>query len=1000
MKNYLLFRAWARCRQSSLLYFLVLCYVPIISAQNTPISGTVADAQGILPGVTIQVKNKLTNTTTDANGTFQIAAAPEDILVFSYIGYLTQEVPVSNQTTFSIVLKEDTTQLDEVLINAGYYKVKDKERTGSIAKITAKEIETQPVSNFLATMQGRMAGVNITQTTGVPGGGFDIQIRGLNSVRNAGNSPLYIIDGVPYSSEAIGSGQNSPILPTAPSPLNSINPEQIESIEVLKDADATAIYGSRGANGVVLITTKKGKAGKTTFTTTYNRGWGTVTRFMDVLKTPQYLAMRKEAFENDGILEYPETAYDVNGTWDQNRNTNWQKELLGGSAEITNLHTQISGGSDNTQFLISANYNKQTTVFPGSFNYRKMNVLSNINHVSTNKRFKSQFSVGYTFQNNIQPMQDLMSTALALAPNAPALYNDDGSLNWENSTFNNPLGPLKSVYESNVFDLIANGSFSYAILPSLEFKTALGYTALNNDQITIMPSTMYDPAGGFGAEFSGLIAGKVERKSWLIEPQLNWSNQWNKLNITLLAGGTFQHQKGNSIVEFAEGFSNNSLIYNIASASTRTIFSSDANEYKYQAFFGRINLNWDDKYILNFTGRRDGSSRFGPGKQFAQFGAVGGAWIFSREKIFNNSNLLSFGKVRTSYGVTGNDQIGDYQFLDTYASSNVSYNGTIGLQPTRLFNPEFGWETNKKLEVALETGFWKDRIFLTASWYKNKSSNQLVGIPLPGTTGFTTIQANLDAVVENKGTELSIRTVNLKSKDFSWITNFNITFAKNTLVEYPDLENSTYKNTLVIGEPLNIKKVFKYTGVDPETGLYTFEDINGDGKLTTADDKTTIRDFNPQYYGGLQNQFIYKQFQLDLLFQFVKQINYNEAAFFYTPGALRNQPTSIANHWQEPGDSATHQLFTSGVNNAANTAYDNYMNSDAAISDASYIRLKNITLSYDLPENIIKNVKCKISVQAQNLLTFTKYSGADPEFKSTGYLPPLKIISIGTQLTF
>ncbi|MDI5887404.1 TonB-dependent receptor plug domain-containing protein [Flavobacterium yafengii] len=303
--------------------------------QSIVIAGTVSDSQGVMPGVTVSVKGKLTTTVTNFDGTYSLSASTTDTLVFSFVGYKTLTVPIAGRTIVNVQLQEDATQLQEVKINAGYYTVKESERTGSIAKITSKDIENQPVTNVLAAMQGRMAGVNITQTTGTPGGGFSVQIRGLNSVRTAGNNPLYIVDGIPYSTDAIGSGQNATGFPSRLSPLNSINPDQIDSIEVLKDADATAIYGSRGANGVVLITTKKGRQGKTKFTANLSTGAGTVTRFIDLVNTEQYIAMRKEAFVNDGITQYPEAAYDINGTWDQTRYTNWQKALLGGTSLIS-----------------------------------------------------------------------------------------------------------------------------------------------------------------------------------------------------------------------------------------------------------------------------------------------------------------------------------------------------------------------------------------------------------------------------------------------------------------------------------------------------------------------------------------------------------------------------------------------------------------------------------------------------------------------------------------
>ncbi|MDX1829289.1 MAG: SusC/RagA family TonB-linked outer membrane protein [Lutibacter sp.] len=965
--------------------------------QKLQVSGTVTDINGELPGVSIIVQGKSTGTVSNLNGFYTIEVTVKDTLIFSYLGYKTKVVPINGRSQINVQLQEDLTTLQEVHINAGYYAVKESERTGSISKITSSAIEKQPVSDVLATMQGRMAGVNITQTTGVPGGGFDIQIRGQNSLRANGNSPLYIINGVPYASDPIGTGINSAVLPTQPSPLNSINPDQIESIEVLKDADATAIYGSRGANGVVLITTKKGASGTLKFTSNFSQGMGKVTRFMDLLKTPEYIAMRKEAYANDGISTIPSYAYDVNGIWDQNRYTNWQKELLGGTADVTNVQSSLSGGSAQTQFLLSGSYNKQTTVFLGDFAYKKGNVYLNVNHESENRKFKTNVSVGYTVQNNNQPRVDMMREAVSIAPNAPALYKEDGTLNWENNTFNNPLSNLEGTYEAKTNDMIANINLSYQLTDDLQLKSSIGYSTLSNKETTANPSTRYNPAWGLGSEYSSLIASRADRESWIFEPQLNWNKTIGKGKLKTLVGATYQSQKGNQLVQYASGFTSNSLIYNLASASNVYTLVSEETEYKYQAFFGRINYNWQEKYMVNLTGRRDGSSRFGSGKQFANFGAVGVAWLFSKERFLENNTILSFGKLRASYGITGNDQIGDYQYLDTYASSGVNYDGVIGLQPTRLFNPEFGWETNKKLEVALETSFLNEHIFLTAAWYNNRSSNQLTGISLPGTTGFSSIQSNLDAVVQNRGVELTLRTVNLKNNDFSWISNFNITISRNKLIKFPDLESSTYANQYVIGQPLNIQKVYHYTGVDPQTGVYTFEDVNGDGIISGIEDKTTLRDFNPKYFGGFQNQLKYKNWQLDFLFQFVKQINYNSTLFFGVPGSQSNQPTAVLNHWQQAGDIAPYPIYTDGNNSAAVDAYYKYFESDGAISDASFVRLKNISLSYNIP---LKDIQCMVFFEGQNVLTFTKYDGADPEFKSAGYLPPLRILSAGVKFSF
>ncbi len=993
-------------RQSVFCSFFCITAMNLLSSvawgqQAITVQGKIYDNLSSLPGVSVTVKGTTVQTISNYDGSYTIKTTTKDTLVFSMMGYAKREIAILGRNTINVSMSEEATSLQEVKINAGYYSVKEKERTGSIARITSKDIEKQPVTNVLATMQGQMAGVSVTQSTGVSGGGFDIQIRGQNSLRANGNAPLYVIDGVPYSSEAIGGGITATVMPALTSPLNNLNPSDIESLEVLKDADATAIYGSRGANGVVLITTKKGKKGKTTFSTSINSGLGKVTRFMDMMKTPQYLQMRAEAYVNDGITPYPSDAYDINGTWDQNRYTDWQKTLLGGTNEITNIQAALSGGTAQTQFLVSGNFGKETTVFPGEFGYKKGNLHTNLNHESDNKKFRINFTAGYTVQDNNQPSTDLTPEAWSIAPNAPALYDENGNLNWENGTFNNPLRNLEGKSLANTKDVVANMLLSYKLLQNLELKSSFGYTDLHHTESSTFPSTIYNPAYGLGSEYSVLFANNTSRNSWIIEPQLHWNKEFGKARVEALIGTTFQQQNNVQLVQQASGFMSNSLIYNLAAASNISVFTDEATVYKYQAFFGRVNLNWDKRYIINITGRRDGSSRFGPGKQFANFGAIGAAWIFSNEAfIKDNVNFLSFGKLRASYGTTGNDQIGNYQFLNTYSTSGNNYQGTIGLHPTRLYNPDFGWETNKKFEAALETGFLNDRITLTSAWYNNRSSNQLVGIPLPGTTGFPSMQANLDAAVQNRGWEFTLRTVNFQKENFSWTTSLNFTTTRNKLLSFPGLETSTYANQLVIGQPLNIKKVYHFTGVDPQTGIYQFEDVNNDGIITATEDKKTVKDLNPEFYGGLQNQLKYKQWQLDFLFQFVKQENYNTAATLALPGTMSNQSTIVGNHWQSPGDSAPYQQYSSGANGAAVDAFYKYISSDAVITDASFIRLKNIALSYEVPKKWMKNVQCKVSLQGQNVLTFTSYKGGDPEFTALGFLPPLRIITSGIQVSF
>src|SRR5690606_25951319 len=397
-----------------------------LHAQETRVlSGVVKDADGTpMEGVTVWQQNTDNGTQTNETGRYSLQITGAIPVTFEYLGYKTHTVkPAGNVRNVTMETDDDT--LEELVINAGYYTVSDKERTGSISKITSKEIGQQPVANPLAAMQGRMAGVNITQSSGTPGGGFDIQIRGRNSLRTEGNAPLYIVDGVPYASQSMGdTALSAAIFAGNVSPLNSINPNNIESIEVLKDADATSIYGSRGSNGVVLITTKKGSSDKTTFSLQSTTSVSTVSKFMDLMSTEEYLKMRRDAFANDGITEYPANAYDVNGTWDQDRYTNWQKKFVGGVSVTQNTKFSISGGSGQTSYLFSAGHRQDETAFYGDFGYKRTNFSLSTNHTSKDQRFSWQSSILKSMQKNHLMATDLTGK-IYLAPNAPELYQAD-----------------------------------------------------------------------------------------------------------------------------------------------------------------------------------------------------------------------------------------------------------------------------------------------------------------------------------------------------------------------------------------------------------------------------------------------------------------------------------------------------------------------------------------------------------------------------------------------
>ena len=936
---------------------------------------------------------------TDADGYFQLKDADENAtLVVTGVGIETIEIKVDGRSNVSISVKTKITGLTEVIVNKGYYSTSQKLNTGNVAKVTSDIISKQPIGNPIAALQGRVPGLYIQQSSGVPGGDFRIQLRGQNSVANR-NDPLYIVDGVPFTSTSLSNSSLNLGAGVPNSPFNSINPSDVESIEVLKDADATAIYGSRGANGVILITTKKGKAGKTQVNVNIYAGGGKITRTMNLLNTQQYLQMRREAFKNDAVATYPSNAYDINGRWDTTRYTDWQNVLLGGAANILDAQASLSGGSANTQFLIGSGYHKETTVFPGDYGDQKGSVHFNLANTSTNNKLKIVLSASYLVDKNQLPQVDLINY-INLPPNAPAIYDSTGQLNWEGSTWQNPFKYIKQKNKSTIDNLIANLQLSYQLLSGLQLRSSFGFNNIQMRQIITSPLTFFNPAIWPSVQAEGDFANN-NIKTWIIEPQLNYRRKVGIGLLDAILGATFQQNRQNGLGQAAFGFPSDVLIENIQAASQVYTVSSTNTLYKYNAIFGRFNYNIREKYLLNLTGRRDGSSRFGPGKQFANFGAVGLGWIFSNEKFIQKKiPFLSYGKIRSSYGITGNDQIGDYQYLSTYSPYTFPYQGITGLLPNNLYNPDYHWEKNKKLEIGIELGFLKDRIYLSSSFYRNRSSDQLVGFSLPSITGFTSITTNLPATIENSGWEIELNAYNLKSKNLSWTTSVNLTIPKNKLVDYPNLAGSAYANRYVVGQSLFIQKVYHFTGVDPQTGIYTFQDLDRNGIYNNADRIPVF--VGQKFYGGLQNSFKYKDWQLEVFFQFVKQAGYNYVMNFILPGARgqSNQPDIVLSRWQGPGHNSNIQAFSQDLSSLKYTAYTMMQSSDNAISDASFIRMKNLSISYQLPTGLIQKFhlqNIRFYVQGQNVFTITNYLGFDPESK--GLLPPIKMLTAGIQIT-
>ncbi|WP_158275267.1 SusC/RagA family TonB-linked outer membrane protein [Pedobacter sp. HMWF019] len=966
-------------------------------------NGSVVDSENRpLPGASVKVKATGKAVSTDEKGRFFLRGVEEGaLLVVSFIGYLPKEVSASANMG-SVVLEQSLSKLDEVQVIA-YGTTTRRLGTGNISTVKAEDIEKQPVNNPLLALQGRVPGVFIEQSTGISGGAIKVRIQGQNSIAK-GNDPLYVIDGMPYVSQLLPSSNGSPL--NGGSAMSFISSADIESIDVLKDADATAIYGSRAANGAILITTKKGKAGDVRVDVNLQSGFGT-SRQLNLLNTQQYLEMRHEALKNDNRI-ISATDYDLNGQWDTTRYTNWQKELFGGTSKYQDFQGSISGGSTTTQFIFGAGYHKETTVFPGDVADAKGSVKLGVSNSSENQKFKIQVNVSYFRDDNHLPQYDLTQYAVQYPPDAPMLYNTNGSLNWSpdgvgNSTFENPLAYYAiRKYNNKTNNLISNVNLSYQILPGLDLKSAFGYTNLQTNELNIVPQLASSPEYS-AYNMRSAIWGNSNINSWNIEPQLTYSKLIGKGKLDILIGTTLQQKNSHSLGLYGNQQISDAVLEDFKSALVVSVNSTLEEIYKYNALFGRLNYIWNDRYIININARRDGSSRFGSENQFHNFGSIAAAWIFSEEKFLkNNLSFLSFGKLKGSYGTTGNDQIGEYQFLSVYNPINKTnpYQGVSGLKPRNLANPNVAWEETKKLQGGIDLGFLEDKLILNATYSLNRSSNQLINSPLSAFAGLPNIYLNLPATIQNSGWEFSFLSNNLVKKNFKWTSVLNLTIQKSKLASFPGLEQSTYANWYFVGKPVTGKMIYHSLGVDPISGVYQFADRDGNITYSPSDrDKTIFVDESPVFYGGLQNHFTYKGFDLDFLFQFVKQKAFGNK-FGYNPGAyFMNQPTSILSRWQKPGDQTNVQRFNSDY--SLYQAWAGVIGSDANWSDASYIRLKNLSVSWQLLKEIKKVLhleNCKLYAQGENLFTITKYTGLDPETKNLYSLPPLRVITFGVKI--
>jgi TonB-linked SusC/RagA family outer membrane protein len=990
----------------------VVSSLEITSPPKFVVIGKVTDPSGSpLAGTSVKIKNGIGGITVDSNGDFVLSDIdPASTLEISHIGYDTRIVKLNNQKNLSITLSRQVRSLEEVVTN-GYTSTIRKYEVGSIKKIMFDDIPKQIGTNLFAAIQGRVPGMTVTQQSGLPGSPYKIQIRGQKSIGLTGqlpsNAPLFIVDGVPFLSSSESIAQKGGI--SSNNPFSTLNPEDIESIEVLKDANSTSIYGSLGANGVILITTKKSKFGAPTLTANFYTGLSYITRAPDFMNSKEYLAMRNEAFKNDNEVPIVSNAFDLL-TWDTIRYNDWKKLLIGGSAKVTDAHLRFAGGSQNTQFALSGGYNKETTVFPTDHGKSFTSASFNFSHNSSNKKLEFNISASYGYEKNnlfaIDPTQFITTP-----PNAPDPYIENRKLNFGGPTeypFGNPFAYLNQPYKITTERLTTGFKLIYKPIPKLSIRTNGGYNLITCDEVYQIPIASQDPR--FNPTGSASF-GSSKNRGWIIEPQAEYRDSIGEGDFKILIGASLRSRTGIADLLDGTNYTNDAGLNSINNAGA-IVAINDYNQYKVISGYALLNYIYRKKYILEATARRDGSSRFGPNRKFGTFASIGSGWIFSSEKFMEAiSPVFSFGKLRFTYGTSGNDQIGDYQFLDAWTnnSRNPYQNPTI--IPSRLANEDYQWEIQKSIDIGLDLGFWKNRFMLSATFNQSRTGDQLLAISLPVQTGFNRVIRNHPAVTQNRNFELELTSSNIRSKDWKWNTSFNISFLRNKLLKFPYITNSEYGiNRFVIGKSLNIAWGYRTDGLDLNTGVYNILDKNGKiisipSSLPTAADQVVLGTYDPEYFGGMENTIEWKDLKIQFLFQYVKQMGQDPIfGNDKIPGYIVNQPRSLLNRWVNAGNNAPYPQVTQSGNSIAAISWLFMNNSDLAFSDASFIRLKNISLTYNLPAAWFRKLKinkCTFYLVGQNLLTFTHFVGYDPEiWQNKSALSPLKTFAGGIQVTF
>ncbi|MDJ1472092.1 SusC/RagA family TonB-linked outer membrane protein [Xanthocytophaga flava] len=980
----------------------VLLFCELSAQQTRTITGKVTQSEDneAMPGVSVSVKGTTNGTLTDVSGNYSISNVPEKaLLVFSFIGRQTMEVPIGNRATINVQMEPNVTELTQVVVT-GYKTEQRRDIRGSIATITSDKFKDIPVVGMDQALQGQVAGVQVTQSSGTPGGGISVRVRGSTSI-SASNRPLFIVDGIPVEDGELGlrdfGGQKD-------NAFSTINPNDIESIEVLKDASAKAIYGSRAANGVVLVTTKRGKANtRTTIEADIQRGLIDVVRKPELLNAHELLELQREAVVNGG--GDPDKLGLIPGVTDA-VNTDWIDAVLR-RALYQQYQISARGGNERTRFYTSINYRDEEGVQLNN-KFIRFSGTINLDHKATDKlSFGNNLMVSRTRNDRVKGdnfLDGVYSGAIKSLPfDSP--YNEQGQLLVPNSpgypgfpNFN-PVGQaLLPRFQTFTTKIVAGLTAEYAFLPNLRFRTKLStdYNGVTDDQFE--PSTT--AIGGFLPSVGGKGYGIYGSGNYIT------LNNTNLLTYNYVKGENHVHEfdilLGNEILKRTERtsqivgrlFPRDEFTYITDPITGDPIASiNEGSSFLVSnglvSFFGEVKYKFKDKYLFGATARYDGSSRFGKGKRYGVFPSLSAAWRISAEDFMKEYTFLDDLRLKASYGFTGNERIGEFQFLTRF--SGATYNGTTGLTPSALGNNNLQWEKTREINVGIEASLWSGRLGVTLDVYNNLTSKLLNTFPLPTTTGFSGFQGNIGSV-SNKGIEFSVNGV-VVDRAIKWRTNINISHNKNKVESLSDslplyrgypASGTSSTNIIKVGEPLGTFWGLDFLGVDPATGDAIYRDNTGDGTIS-AEDAQVIGNAQPKLIGGITNTLSWKNLDLSVFFQFSygnKILNFSNTTLLNSGQNIRNNQSRTAlRRWRKPGDitDVPRYQYNPERNEDDNP---NTMLSSRFVEDGSYIRLKNISLGYTLPKQLLTRFKVqsvRILLSATNLITLTRYSGPDPE---------------------